>query len=257
VSTIQSVQRACALLFQLESTNAPMSTAELAHAVRLDRAVVHRLLRTLQGEGLVEGANGRYWLGGRLLTLANTYVDRLAVRHAALPYAVDLGATACSGRPWVVYVAVPVGGSAVTVDRFWSPQAPLDTILGLGTAFPLDHSAAGRSMLAFWPPADRAALVGAKRAEELAPRMEEIRANGGVDLNEGEHQPGICGIAAAIVTTNGRSAGSLIVSGLDLEDHLDRRSPLALKIRRAAQSIGHGLSIAANGNRTSRRERAS
>ena len=257
MSTIQSVQRACALLFALEEAYGPMSTAELAHAVRLDRAVVHRLLRTLQADGLVEGDGGRFSLGGHLLTLANAYVDRLAVRHAALPYAVDLSVTACAGQPWVVYLAIPVGGRAVTIERIWSREAPLDTILSLGTAFPLDHSAAGRSMMAFWPHEARVALLGQARADALAPRFQEIRADGGVELNRGEHEPGISGIAAAIVTNDGRSVASLIVSGLHLEGHLDRRSPLALKIRRAAQSIGQGLAVAPHRGASTRRERAS
>lgn len=217
-----------------------MSTAELATAAGFDRTVTHRLLRTLQAAGMVQGAGSNYALAGGALLLANAYLDRLEVRNAALPFVVNLSTTACAGNPWVVYLSIPVADTAVTIDRIWNANAPLDTLLGLGTSFPLVESAAGRSMLAFWSRERRAAVIGPVDADLVA-HLDWIRSNGGIEFNRGEHQRGICGIAAAVVTNHGEPVASIIVSGPQLEAHLEVTSPLAVQVHRTAQSIGRSL----------------
>lgn len=217
-----------------------MTAAEVAAAAQIDRTVAHRLLRTLHDAGMVDASGGQYTLGNGTVALANSYLDRLEVRRTALPYIVSLSATACAGQPWVVYLSIPVGETAITIDRIWSVVAPLDTFLGIGTAFPLIQSAAGRSMLAFWAPERRRALLG-ELDPELLSHLDRIRHNGGVEFNHGEHQRGICGIAAAIVAPQGDAVASIIVSGPHLEDHLDVGSTLAIQIHRTAESIGNSL----------------
>jgi len=242
------------LLSELEQSPSALTTAELAARARLDRTVTHRLLAALSDAGLVVGSGGRHQLGSRTVALANAYLDRLDVRNAALPYIVNLSATACHGKPWVVYLSIPVGDTAVTIDRIWSATAPLDTFLGMGTAFKLDKSAAGRSMLAFWNPERRTSLLGTIDPD-LAQQLDRIRSDGGVEFNRGEHQRGICGIAAAVVTTNGDAVASIIVSGPRLGDELHVNSELAVQVHRTARSIGRTLTNSTSA--TDRREKSS
>lgn len=235
--------RACQLLSALEEATSPLTTAELAAIAEFDRTVAHRLLRALHEAGLVETSGGRYRLGSGSVALANAYLDRLDVRNVALPFIVNLSATACADKPWVVYLSIPVAEAAITIDRIWSNAAPLDTFLGIGTAFKLEQSAAGRSMLAFWSPERRKALLG-EAEPDLVARLDRIKDDGGIEFNHGEHQRGICGVAAAVVTTHGDAVASIIVSGPLLEDQLHVNSTLAVQVHRTAESIGRTLTHA-------------
>jgi DNA-binding IclR family transcriptional regulator len=229
---VQSVRRACQLLDALASDpGTAVSALDLARTTRLNRTVVHRLLRTLQMDGLVADAgNGRYRLGSATVGLGMRYLDGLGIRRAALPYAISLH-TSIEGAPWIVSVAVRAGDYAVLVERLWKPEAPLDSLMDLGTHMPLRTSAAGRCLLAY----PSSAYEG-NDDPELMERVEQIREAGGVEVSSNELIPGMSAIAAAIVPRD-VAVGALIVSGLDLEPQLARDSDVAERLRRAATAI--------------------
>lgn len=238
-SVVQSVQRAAAVLEALAATSEALTVQQLAREVGLDRTVVHRLVRTLAVSGLVEDLGGsRYQVGPGLLSLGTAYLDRLAIRRAALPFAVELQMRTIGQEPWVVSVAVPARAEAILVDRLWSPRTPLDSILDVGTRLPIDRSATGRCMLAYCDQAEVEELLGRERAEELAPVLEEIRAAGGIEVSSNERRPGISAMAACVRNRAGRACASVIISGPELGEHLRRDSALAETLNRTAASIG-------------------
>lgn len=238
-SLVQSVQRAGLVLGALSDSPAPLTVVELARALALDRTVVHRLVRTLVDQDFVEDLGaGRYQVGPGLLSLGNAYLDRMAIRRAALPFAIDLQNRALLGRPWVVAVAVPVRAEAILVDRIWTPQTPLNSILDVGTRLPIDRSANGRCMLAYRSYQEVAELLGAERAAELRPVLDAIRGAGGVETSSNERRPGVSAMAAVICNRSDRAVAALAISGPDLEGELSRTSELAQQLQRAAASIG-------------------
>lgn len=238
-STVQSVARAFDLLNLLRDSPSPMSVQELARAADLDRTVVHRLMRSLREEQVVQEERGLFRLGPASVLLANRYLDDLLVRRLALPYLVELQARDLADRPWTASLAVAVGDRATVIERIWTPHTPLDLVLSVGDTFPLHTAAVGRSMLAFYEPQRLVDTLGEQRAAELAPLLDDVRAAGGIGTSEGEAVPGVEAIAAAVLSRRQVPIAALSVSGVDLGEQLDPASPLASTLRRAAAAIGH------------------
>jgi IclR family transcriptional regulator, acetate operon repressor len=240
-STVRSVQKAVALLDELARSRRARPAAELAAAVGLDRTVVHRLLRTLKGEGLVREATGRYRLGGRALAYGAAYIDQLALSRAALPYLVDLKATVFPDHPWLVTLSVPVGDVASLIERIWAPGLPLAALGAMGMRLPIAGSAQGRVMLAYYDRVELEAVVGASRAEALQERLQAVREAGGVELARDEITTGISAVAATILSPERRPLGAIGLSGSDLEPHLDRSAWVASRLRQTADQIAARL----------------
>jgi IclR family acetate operon transcriptional repressor len=240
-STVQSVTRAFEILTALRTRAASLSAVEVAAATGLDRTVAHRLLRTLAREEMVVEERGKFGLGPASVLLARGYLDSLLVRHLALPYLLDVQTGAIGDKPWTVSLSIPVGDVATAVERIWTRSVPLDAVLGIGDTFPIDRSAAGRSMLAFYPEPDAVALVGQDRYQAVAPILEEVREAGGIALSRREAHPAVHAISAAILSRTGMPIASIAVSGPDLGTELGYDSTLAGQLRRAARAVGQGL----------------
>lgn len=214
-----------------------MSALDLSQKTGLERTIVHRLLRSLVANKFVMQVDfGRYDLGPRLLRLGNSYLDRLPLRHLALPYVIDISNGLADDEPWIVGVAVPVEGYSIVVDRLWRPAAPLDSLLAVGTRIPLPDSATGLSILARYDEDVARELCGNQRYEAIAERLDKIRQRGYLEFNT-ELRPGISAIAASIGDRHGRPVGAISVVGLKLESHLHEKSEITQRLWRAAHAL--------------------
>jgi IclR family transcriptional regulator, acetate operon repressor len=171
--------------------------------------------------------------------MANRYVDNLLVRRLALPYLLDLQASVIGERAWNVSLSIPVGEVSTVVERIWSRSLPLDAVLDIGDTHPIDRSAAGRSILAYYEASDAREVIGAGRYSEVEPVLERVREAGGVALSAGEASPGTRAVAAVIRSRRSQPVAAVAVSGLDLGDELAYDSSLAGHLRRAAEAVGH------------------
>ncbi|WP_319457022.1 MULTISPECIES: IclR family transcriptional regulator [unclassified Mycobacterium] len=239
-SMLQSVERAFAVLQEVSARATPASAAELAAALGLDKTIVHRILRTLQAEEMVEQVQGRYVIGPRALLFGNAYHESLALRSAALPYMIDF-LKSLPGRQVMVSLAVIVHGQTALVERIWNPEMSLDLIFGLGSSFPIDQSASGRALLAYLEPAKVVSIVGDPRAAQLEDTFARIRESGGIEFQHSPVQESHCAIAAVIFPRTSASRSTLILSGLGLEDDLTPTSPLVNRLRRYADRVGELL----------------
>ncbi|MEU5401440.1 IclR family transcriptional regulator [Streptomyces sp. NPDC005963] len=237
-SVVQSVTRAFDLLNLLRDSTAPMSVQEIARSAGLDRTVVHRLLRSLLPQGMVVEERGLFGVGPASILLANRYLDDLLVRRLALPYMVELQANDIADKPWTANLSVAVGDVSAVIERIWTPSTPLDLVLSVGDTFPIDSTATGRSILAYYEPDRLVDTVGAQRAAELADTFASVRSAGGVGLSRGEAVPGVEAVAAVILSRRQAPVAAISVSGVDLGDQMDSVSPLAQTLRRAAAAIG-------------------
>src|ERR1700737_5348279 len=81
-SSIQSIDRATAILKALASGPRRLGVSERAHRLQLARPTVHGLLQTLQSHGFVEqdAVSEKYQLGPGLLQLGYSYLDLDEVR---------------------------------------------------------------------------------------------------------------------------------------------------------------------------------
>lgn len=234
---VQSVDRACLLLNALAAEPMrPKSALELARETGLHRTVAHRLLRTLTMNELLAESGGRYSIGSAAAVMSLAYVERLGLRQAALPYAVELHSS-LQDLPWIVSLAIPAPDCAILIDRLWQPRAPLASLLDLGTRLSLHGSAIGRCFLAY----GHGATPEREDDEGLQRRLGEVRDAGGLDWSANEIRPGISALAAAIRNRDGVPVGALSVSGPEMGPHLSTRSELAQRVQATAESIARVL----------------
>jgi DNA-binding IclR family transcriptional regulator len=241
---LQSVQRAVAVLEVLAKSSSPLTVRQVAEVTGLDRTVTHRLIRTLESEGLARQESGQYSLGTRTLALGNSFLRHDALRHAALPFQIDLLYRGFANEPWLLSVVLRVGRQMTQVSQIWSPTAPLDSILSISN-FPIEQTAAGRCILAYLDPSAANQIVEQEELDELEPRFKEIRAAGGIDyvgpMERADAPTGMSALSALIRTRSGEGIAGLTLSGAELEPHLARDSAVAVRLLRTARQIGARL----------------
>ena len=147
--SIQSIDRATAILKALASGPRRLGVSELADRLGLARPTVHGLLQTLQAHGFVEQDrhSDKYQLGPGLLQLGYSYLDLNELRARSIGHADHLA----SRTGAAVRVGVMHGASVVVVHHVFRPDAAFG-VLEVGLQLPLHASALGKAVLAFSPP---------------------------------------------------------------------------------------------------------
>ncbi|MEU1722359.1 IclR family transcriptional regulator [Nonomuraea sp. NPDC005692] len=215
--TIQSVERAAAILRLLASGPRQLGVAELARALGLPKGTLHGILRTLVRVGFVEqdATTGKYRLGATLLHLGSSYLDVNELRTRSINWA-----DALAGRSREsAWIGTLHEGHVLVIHHVFRPDDSMQT-LQVGTYLPTHASALGKVLLAYDPygeslaapplPAytDRTLVDAAKLEEEL----EQVRARGWAaemeELTEGE-----VAIAAPIKDPRGLVVGAIGIRG--------------------------------------------
>ena len=158
--TIQSVDRAAALLKAIADARRPPTVVELAETCGLNRSTAWRLLATLDAHGLIERdpVSQRYSLGYAFLRIAaGADVDPLVRRARPV-----LERLADETRE-TTNLAVAKRFNLVYVDQVDPPQIMAPN--WFGRPVPLHATSTGKAYLAFLTPDERrAALPGGARA---------------------------------------------------------------------------------------------
>ncbi|MET3804967.1 DNA-binding IclR family transcriptional regulator [Nakamurella sp. UYEF19] len=251
-ATVQSVERAAAMLRLLADENEPVGLAQIASALGLAKGTAHGLLRTLQDVGFIEQTypTGPYRVTPEIFRLGWARLDPNELRSKALNWTDALAArTGESAR-----VASFLGGQAVVAHHVFRAGRS-DQVLLTGTAVPLHASALGKVLLAFDPGAARS-IVGQQLPSytfrtitdrvALQRDLATIRDQGWATSVE-ESAAGVAAIAAPI-----RDGGGYVVATVGIEGDLDQvcdersrpRPGLISQVIRAGRSIsrelGHG-----------------
>jgi DNA-binding IclR family transcriptional regulator len=215
--TIQSIERAAAVLRLLGGAGRPLALAEVAAPLDLPRPTVHGILRTLRDVGFVDQDRdtGRYSLGPGLGRLDGGW-DRHELRSRAMNWADSLAGS--SGRE--VLLGMPVGSGAEVVHHVFRPDGSPQR-LRTGQVLPLHATAIGKCLLAFAPVAlppprqlDLQRYTGRTVAtvDKLVEHLAVARHRGWAgELSE--HRAGVGGVAAPLRTTGGLVVGALGVEG--------------------------------------------
>jgi DNA-binding IclR family transcriptional regulator len=147
-SSIQSIDRATAILKALASGPRRLGVSELADRLGLARPTVHGLLQTLQSHGFVEQDrhSEKYQLGPGLLQLGYSYLDLNELRARSIAYADRLAIRSSAA----VRVGVMHGASVVVVHHVFRPDTAFG-VLEVGLQLPLHASSLGKAILAFSP----------------------------------------------------------------------------------------------------------
>ncbi|MBV8528182.1 MAG: IclR family transcriptional regulator [Candidatus Dormibacteraeota bacterium] len=217
-TSIQSIDRAAAILKALAGGPGRLGVSELADRLGLARPTVHGLLQTLLAQGFVEQdrATEKYQLGAGLLQLGYSYLDVNELRARSIVYAERLAVRTNTA----VRVGVMHGINAVVVHHVFRHDATLQ-ILEVGAQLPLHASALGKALLAFAPESTVDDLLSnpllrlTKRTLSVAAlrkQLAEVRVHGFATERD-EAVLGESSVAAPIIDSASNAVGAIAAVG--------------------------------------------
>lgn len=248
--SIQSIERAAAVLRLLARGSGQLSLAEIAMSLGLPKPTAHGIVRTLQGVEFIEqdAVSGKYRLGAALLHLGTSYLDANDLRSRSINWADALAARSNEA----VRIGMHLDGSVLVVHHVFRPDDTPQT-LGMGEMLPLHATALGKVLLAY-----DAELLARLRQRDLTSltrrtvvkpaalerELADVRSAGWGSEAE-ESMPGEAGIAAPV-----RAPGGLVVGAIGISGAVDRlcdtagrqpKSDLVDQVCRAARAISREL----------------
>jgi DNA-binding IclR family transcriptional regulator len=246
--TIQSIERAAAILRLLSGRTRRLGVVDLAGELGLPKGTVHGLLRTLQHVGFVEQdpETGKYQLGAALLHMGSSYLDGNELRTRALNWSDSLASR--------THESVRIGtlheGQVLIVHHVFRPDDSLQT-LDVGSLLPAHATALGKILLAYHRYAAAEVTKGGLVAytdatitepERLERELARVRERGWAS-DVGELHSGQVSCAAPIIDRRGATVGAMGIFGPP-ERLLAARQPrgdLLAYVREAARAVSREL----------------
>ena len=239
--TIQSVDRAAALLKAVAASPDPLSVVELAAQCGLNRSTAWRLLATLDSQGLVERdpVTQRYSVGYAIFQIAAAGDHDALVRRA---HPVLQGLANTTGE--TANLAVAKRFNLVYVDQVEPPQIMSPNWLGRVIA--LHATSSGKAFLAWLPKEERDVLVPSKLERftdttltdrrQLEEELEAVRRDG-YSVCVGELEETLYGASAAVLNKRERPVAIVSVWGPQHRVPAERLPEIGLKAQAAAAEI--------------------
>ena len=246
--SIQSVERAAAILRLLSGRTRRLGVVDLAGELELPKGTVHGLLRTLQKVGFVEqdADSGKYQLGAALLHMGSSYLDGNELRTRALNWSDSLAARTQEA----VRIGTLHDSQVLIVHHVFRPDDSLQT-LDVGSLLPVHATALGKVLIAHHPyvvaARNGSALEAFTKATITDPgkldrECTRVRQRGW-STEIGELSPDQVSIAAPIMDRQGTAVGAIAIFG-PRERLLVARQPrgdLLGQVREAARAVSREL----------------
>ncbi|NBE83463.1 IclR family transcriptional regulator [Micromonospora rubida] len=219
--SIAAVERAMDVLLYFGRSGRPdLGVTEIATALGLTKAAVHRILTALRSRELItlDPSTRRYALGHAAVTLGRAYLARTDLRAMAGPelraLAAETGETAT--------LSLRRGDTRLYVDQV-VPEHELRLDVNIGIPYPLHAGSSSKAFLAFVAEDELAAYLERHRLDELTDRtitdpaklrkeLAGIRKRG-YATSRGERQPGATSIAAPVYDHDGHVVAVVSVAG--------------------------------------------
>lgn len=223
-----TVDKAVQVLRELATAEGPRPLGELAEALAMPKATVHRLLASLIAHELVEAREGgRYALGVGLVRLGLAALDvdplvrlaRAELERAALAF----GET--------FFLVAPRAQKLVVLDRA-EGSGVLRAAPQLGSELPVASTASGRLILAYAPELLR---DGERQSAEHHAALKRVR-RAGYDVNENEWIAGLTVVAAPLVV-RARCHGAVACAGVSAQLRGERLAEAVKRTLRLARRI--------------------
>ena len=239
--TIQSVDRAAALLKAIADSHRPPTVIELADVCGLNRSTAWRLLATLDQHGLVERdpVSQRYRVGYAFLRIAAAAEHDPLVRRARPVLerlALETGETS--------NLAVAKRFNLVYVDQVDPPQIMAPN--WLGKPVPLHATSSGKAFLAFLAQDERDAVLAGRlerftdttvtERRRLEQELDAVRRDG-YSVCVGELEESLFGASAAVLSEQGRPVAIVSVWGPEHRVTRERLPEIGRRTLRAAEEI--------------------
>jgi DNA-binding IclR family transcriptional regulator len=248
VAGAQSVRRALAVLRALaEGQEAGVGLSDVARTTGLSRPTVHRIVRALMEEGLVEqnARNHRYAIGEQVSILALARRSRSPLLLAAQPHldrlAKEIGDT--------LFLTVMAGSDTVCVARRIG-AFPIQVLsIEVGARRPLGVSSAGIALLAALAPDHAAAIVMRNklrfRSYQVTPSavLDQVRVarRRGYEVRPIGLVPGTKSLSVVVRDAAGAPVAALTISAIVDRLPPRRECQCAARLREAAREIERTL----------------
>ena len=250
--SVQSIERAAAVLRLLAAGTGRLGCVEVATSLDLAKGTAHGILRTLQEVGFVEQdrSTGKYQLGPGLQSLAAPRFDPHVLRSLALNWADALAArSGCA-----VALGVLAQGEVLLAHHGFRPD---DTpqAMETGQRRPAHACALGKALLAYDPSAVALLKLRPMTAytprtltgpRELARELAQVRRDGWAVSAE-ELTMGTAGLAAPVHDRGGLTVAAIGVNG-PVEQVCDAsraaRPALVQLVQDAARAVSRELAAA-------------
>ncbi|MEU4162367.1 IclR family transcriptional regulator [Actinoplanes sp. NPDC026670] len=219
--SIAAVERAMDVLLYFGRADQPdLGVTEIATALGLTKAAVHRILTALRSRELitVDPATRRYALGHAAVALGRAYLARTDVRAMAAPELKHLSERTHE----TATLSLRRGDTRLYVDQV-VPDQELRLEVSLGIPFPLNAGASSKAFLAFLPDFEVDAYVSRHPLEAITDKtivdpaklrkdLAVIRKRG-YATSLGERQAGAASIAAPIFDHDARVVAVISLAG--------------------------------------------
>jgi IclR family acetate operon transcriptional repressor len=253
-SSVQSIDRAVAILRCFDARTPDLGISDLARATGLSTSTVHRLLLAMQENGLVrQTAHKKYAIGPLVSQLAHLGGSSSGLRDAAMPVLRALRDH--TGETAAVHELLR-SGHRVVLDQVESHHQLRRTYTEFGIPVALPLGAPGKALLAFLPWEQQQEVLNGP-LEQVLPRtitdpvvlaaqFAEIRQRG-FALSMTERTPGIRSVAAPVFGSSGQVVGCLSVSGPEMRMSVELMDEYGVRIVGAAWSVSEVLGATAVG----------
>lgn len=217
--SVQSVDRALALVDALARSAGSLQLTELAQQTCLNVSTGHHLLATLVKWGYVARTPGRrYALGARGLHLAQAFLKQVDLPRRAQPHVERI--SEATGE--TVQLAVLQGDAVVTLLKREGRHAVRVDPGTVGSGEAAHATALGKAMLAWLPEHEFRRILQARGMARFTPNtiteidalIEELRLvrRNGHAVDREEYQPGVTCVGAAIRDHLGAVVGAISAS---------------------------------------------
>ncbi|TDW17136.1 IclR family transcriptional regulator [Kribbella kalugense] len=246
--SVQSIDRAVAILRCFDARTPDLGISDLARATGLSTSTVHRLLLAMQENGLVrQTAHRRYAIGPLVVQLAHSGGIPAGLREAAMPVLHALRDD--TGETAAVHELLP-SGLRVVLDQVESHHQLRRTYTEFGLPVALPQGAPGKALLAFLPferqqevlkgPLEQVQPATITDPQVLAEQFSDIRRRG-YAMSRTERTAGICSVAAPVFGYSGQVAGCLSVSGPEMRMPVERMEEFGMRVVAGAWSVSELL----------------
>ncbi len=146
---MKTIRKGVSVLEQLSKAPAPMGVTDLANALDIDKAIVHRILKTLEESRLVQqdASSKRYSLGLGFLMMGGRFLHQLRLPELSHPHLLRLWER-CNET---VHLCVQSDLQTVLLRAYESRQG-VRVSASVGEVASLHGTSSGKVFLAFGPP---------------------------------------------------------------------------------------------------------
>lgn len=251
---VKVLRRALAVLSAFGETRPRLRLSEASRDLRMSKATLLRILRTLQAHEFVRQRKDdhSFVLGPAALRLGTLALRQTGLLDVARPYLRRLQAT----TEETVCLFVVSGADRLCVDAIPS-QHELRMTVEVGATRPLHAGAAGKVLLAFMDPTAARRILLGRRLRRLTPRtitdgravlrqLDEIRRNR-YAISFGEAVAGAAAIAAPVWDREHSLVGALNVLGPETRLTAARARQLAPVVVETAEALSKELGYVPRG----------